>query len=52
MPQQNFSSKLGTSTSPVIARVIKNVANGQAALGTPQQAIAQKFQGKTVKLGK
>jgi hypothetical protein len=43
MPGENFSSKLGSSPSPTVERVIQNNANVQQPLGTPQQAIANAF---------
>lgn len=35
MPQQNQSSKLGKSSSPVVNRVIQNSKNGQQPVSVP-----------------
>jgi hypothetical protein len=32
MPQKNFSSKIGKSSSPMFTKVLKSGANGQAPL--------------------
>jgi hypothetical protein len=50
MPQQNQSSKLGKSTSPVVDRVIQNNKNVQQPAGAPAQAIADKHTNKPVKV--
>lgn len=42
MPQQNFSSKIGTSSSPIVNRVLQNNKNVQQPCGTAKQAIADK----------
>lgn len=35
MPQQNQSGKLGTSSSPIVNRVIQNSKNGQQPVSVP-----------------
>lgn len=35
MPQQNQSSKLGKSSSPIVNRVIENSKNGQQPVPVP-----------------
>jgi len=35
MPQQNFSNKIGKSSSPIIQRVIKNNENVQQPVSVP-----------------
>jgi hypothetical protein len=51
MPQQNFSNRIGSSTSKKINSVIKNSADGQRVL-TPKSALAGAFNKKTVSVSK
>lgn len=42
MPQKDMSSKLGSSPSPSINRVVQNNKNGQQPYKSPQAALADK----------
>jgi hypothetical protein len=50
MPTQNFSSKIGKSSSPTMERVIKNNTNVQQPTGSVQQTLAKKFTKSPVKI--
>jgi len=50
MPSQNFSSKIGKSSSPTAERVIKNSTNVQQPTGSVQQTLTKKFTKSTVKI--
>ncbi len=49
MPQEDFSSKIGKSSSPIIERVIENNKNVQAPCPAPAQAVNDSFNKKPVK---
>lgn len=48
MPQENMSSRIGKSSSPVINRVIQSNKNVQQPLGAPAQAVAAAYNKKPV----
>lgn len=48
MPQKNFSSKIGKSSSPMFTKVLKSGANGQQPLGV-KGATKQAFNKHPVK---
>lgn len=49
MPQQDMSSKLGTSSSPVVARVIDNSKNVQQPVPVPGVVNSGQFNKKPIK---
>ena len=49
MPTKDMSSKIGTSSSPVIERVIKNNTNVQQPFKNTQAALNSKFTKAPVK---
>lgn len=51
MPQENMTSRLGTSKSPVVARVIDNSKNGQQPVAVPGVIKNGQFNRKPVKIG-
>ena len=50
MPTQNFTSKIGKSSSPTAERVIKNNTNIQQPTNSVKTALAGKFTKSTVKI--
>jgi len=48
MPQQDQSSKMGTSSSPIVNRVIQNSKGGQKPIN-PSNAASTQFNKKPVK---
>lgn len=49
MPQQNQSSKLGKSSSPIVNRVIQNSKNCQQPVSAPGVVNSGQFNKKPVK---
>jgi len=49
MPQQNMSKKLGSSSSPIVNRVLQNNKNVQQPCGSAKAAIAGKHTNSPVK---
>jgi len=47
-PTKDMSSKIGTSSSPTVERVIKNNTNVQQPTSSAQAALANKFTKKPV----
>lgn len=47
-PQQDMSKKMGSSSSPIVNRVIQNSKNVQQPCGNAKQAIADKHTNKPV----
>lgn len=52
MPQENMSSKIGTSSSPVVNRVIQNNKNVQAVVPVPSVVNNGQLNKQPVKLSK
>lgn len=52
MPQQNMSSKIGTSSSKLHTSVIKNSANGQAVVPAPGVTKSGQYNKQTVTVKK
>ena len=51
MPQQDMSSKLGSSPSPTANRVLQNSKDGQKTYSDPKAALAAKHTKSPVKVG-